>query len=95
MTCMYQKDSDVGYKVCHHTFYNELRVAPEEHPGLLTEAPLMSKANRELATWIMFETFNAPSITLRSKPSYRCIPLAALLASSWVGLFRVSHHTYI
>ena len=48
-------------KLWHHTMYDLLRIAPEEHPVLLTDAPMNPKKNREKTIEMMFEKFKVPS----------------------------------
>ena len=51
-------------KLIHYVLYDVLKIAPEEHPTLLTEPPLNLKANREKLTQIMFDTFYSPAMYL-------------------------------
>ena len=50
--------------VWHHTFYNQLRVEPQEHCVLVNQPPLTPKACIEKTTQIMMETFGTPALCL-------------------------------
>uniref|UniRef100_A0A914DRA1 Actin n=1 Tax=Acrobeloides nanus TaxID=290746 RepID=A0A914DRA1_9BILA len=44
---------------------DQLKTNPEEHPVLLTEAPMNPQRNRERAAEIFFETFNVPALHIQ------------------------------
>ena len=48
-------------KIWHNAFYQELQVAPEEHPVLLSEPPLTSDKDKEQVMELMFEDFSVPA----------------------------------
>ncbi|CAG8502759.1 2801_t:CDS:2 [Ambispora gerdemannii] len=55
-------DWDDMERIWKYIYEEELKTASEEHPVLLTEAPLNPRANREQAAQMFFETFNVPAL---------------------------------
>jgi actin beta/gamma 1 len=45
----------------HHTFYNELRVAPEEYPLVVSHTSFTPQAHLEKTLQIAMETYNVPA----------------------------------
>ncbi|KAH9810812.1 actin family [Melampsora americana] len=55
-------DWDDMERIWSYVYQSELETASEEHPVLLTEAPLNPSHNRDQAAQIFFETFNVPAL---------------------------------
>ncbi|KAF8948243.1 actin family [Linnemannia elongata] len=56
------QDWDDMERIWQYIYSDELKTLSEEHPVLLTEAPLNPMKNREMAAQIFFETFNVPAL---------------------------------
>jgi len=49
-------------RVIHHSFYNELRIDPQEQNVIWTEPPWNTKVNQRNLAELMFEVFNVPGM---------------------------------
>ncbi|XP_033060446.1 actin-like isoform X2 [Trachypithecus francoisi] len=55
------------HDIWHHSFYQVLHVAPEQHPVLVTEPPLNPTPSKQKVTQVLFETFNIPALYLANQ----------------------------
>ncbi|KAJ3787975.1 actin-related protein [Lentinula aff. detonsa] len=55
-------DWDDMERIWSWVYAEELGTLSEEHPVLLTEAPLNPRSNRDIAAQIFFDTFNVPAL---------------------------------
>lgn len=81
-------------KIWDHSF-SHMRVAPEEHPVLLTEAPLNPKPNREKMAEIMFETFGVPAMAMANQAQlslYSCGRSGGIIVESGDGVSSAGGH---
>ena len=72
-------------EIWRNIFYCELWVVLEEHPIVLTDAPVNSKTNREYMEQIMFEMFNMPAmyVTIQAVLSLRFVTHVGLRDGLW------------
>ena len=80
-------------KIWGDIFTNELRITPEEHNVMLTEATMNPKENREKMAQIMFETFNVPGLYIAKQPVlslYSIGKLTGLVADSGEGITQIA-----
>ncbi|XP_004759684.1 actin-85C-like isoform X1 [Mustela putorius furo] len=54
-------------KIWHHSFYQVLCIAPEQHPLMVTEPPSNPMSSKEKMSQILFETFNVPALHLANQ----------------------------
>jgi actin len=59
-------DWDAMQHLWHHVFYDDLKIACEEHPIIVTEAADNSRQDREKTVEILFECFNAPAVVIQN-----------------------------
>lgn len=59
-------DWDAKQKLLNHTFFNELRVAPEESNFLIVDSPSNTEPNRLKLTQMLMETFEIPTLSFAS-----------------------------
>ncbi|KAG2385774.1 hypothetical protein C9374_002923 [Naegleria lovaniensis] len=86
------RDWDDMEKLWHCAFYDELKIAPEECPILLTHIPLQPKAQKEKIIQIMFETFSVPAIYLGNQAvmsMYGCGKVSGVIVESGDGITNV------
>jgi actin-related protein len=55
------KDWSDMEKIWNYTFFDHLRIEPENHAVLVTEAPMNPKKNRERMVEMLFEKFSVPA----------------------------------
>ena len=79
-------------KLLHNAFYNDLRLAPEEHLFCCIVAPHMPAAVRAKMVQIAFETFNVPGLLMPTADVLAAYPARdALVLSSGYDFAIISH----